>query len=116
MAGVAEATKDNWGDLVAEGTVLVDVWGPECAPCVALTPHVEQVAEERPDLKVAKLEAPKNRRLCIDLRVMGMPTFLLFRGGQEVARLSDPDLSPARLDAWLEETVPVPPSPTTERR
>jgi hypothetical protein len=47
---------------------------------------------------------------------MGMPTFLLFRDGQEVARLSDPDLSPARLDAWLDETVPVPQSPTTERR
>ena len=116
MGGVAEATKENWAEIVAGGTVLVDVWGPQCAPCVALTPHVEGVAEQRPDLKVVKLEAPKNRRLCIDLRVMGMPTFLLFRDGQEVARLSDPDLSPARLDAWLDETVPSPQTEATERR
>jgi thioredoxin-like negative regulator of GroEL len=121
VAAVVDATKDNFTDLVAEGTVLVDVWGPQCVPCVALTPHVERLAEERPDLQVVKLEAPKNRRVCIDLRVMGLPAFLLFRDGQEVARLSDPDLSPALLDAWLAETLEtvdgqIPESQIPERR
>ncbi|MGI9022520.1 MAG: thioredoxin family protein, partial [Acidimicrobiales bacterium] len=55
VTAVAEATKENFSDLIAEGTVLVDVWGPECVPCVALTPHVERLATERPDLRVAKL-------------------------------------------------------------
>ncbi|MFN2607623.1 MAG: thioredoxin family protein [Acidimicrobiales bacterium] len=105
MPAVAEVTKENFPELVADGTVLIDVWGPECIPCVALSPHVDRLADERPDLTVAKLEAPKNRRLCIDLRVMGMPTFLLFRGGSEVARLSDPELSPAGLTAWLDDTL-----------
>jgi thiol-disulfide isomerase/thioredoxin len=105
MTAVAEATRDNFSELIADGTVLVDVWGPECVPCVALTPHVERLAEERPDLKVAKLEAPKNRRLCIDMKVMGMPAFLLFRDGAEVARLSDPDLTPDALIAWLDTTL-----------
>ncbi len=105
MSTVAEATKENFGELTAEGVVLIDVWGPQCVPCVALTPHVERLAEQRPDLKVLKLEAPKNRRLCIDMQVMGMPAFLLFRDGTEVARLSDPELTPDALTAWLDTTL-----------
>ncbi len=105
MTAVAEVTKENFGDLIARGTVLVDVWGPQCVPCVALTPHVERLAEERPDLQVAKLEAPKNRRLCIDMKIMGMPAFLLFRDGAEVARLSDPELTPEALTDWLDTTL-----------
>jgi len=105
VTAVAEVTKENFGDLIARGTVLVDVWGPECVPCVALTPHVERLAEDRPDLKVAKLEAPKNRRLCIDMKIMGMPAFLLFRDGAEVARLSDPELTPDALLEWLDTTL-----------
>ncbi len=105
MTEVAEVTKENFGDLTAQGTVLIDVWGPQCVPCVALTPHVERLAEERPDLQVAKLEAPKNRRLCIDMKIMGMPAFLLFRDGAEVARLSDPELTPEALTDWLDTTL-----------
>ena len=107
-ATVAEATKENFRDLIAEGTVLVDVWGPQCVPCVALAPHVDRFAEERPDVAVVKLEAPKARRVCIDLKVMTMPTFLLFRDGQEVARLSDTALSPARLEEWLGQNLDPP--------
>jgi thioredoxin-like negative regulator of GroEL len=105
LAAVTEVTKENFAEQTREGTVLIDVWGPQCAPCVALNPHVEGIAESRPELRVLKLEAPKNRRLCMDLRLMGLPVFLLFRDGEEVSRLSDPDLTPARLDAWLEETL-----------
>ncbi|MEJ7845019.1 MAG: thioredoxin family protein [Acidimicrobiales bacterium] len=105
MAAVADATTENFRDLVAEGTVLVDVWGPDCAPCVALGPHVEAIAEERPDVRVLKLEAPTARRLCMELKIMGMPAFLLFRDGEEVARLHDPQLSPDKLRAWLDDTL-----------
>ena len=105
MAGVVEATREDFRDLVAGGTVLVDVWGPSCAVCLALMPHVEALAAERDDLRVVKLEAPKARRLCIELRLMGLPAFLLFRDGQEVARLAEPDLEPARLVAWLDEAL-----------
>ncbi len=105
VPAVTEATKENFRDLVAQGTVLVDVWGPQCAPCVALGPHVDALAEERPDLRVLKLEAPKARRLCIELQVMGMPAFLLFRAGEEVARLHDPQLGADKLRAWLGEQL-----------
>ena len=103
MATLAEATKDNFKELVAEGLVLVDVWGPDCRPCVALNPHVEKIAEENPDVQVVKLEAPKARRLCMELKVRGLPAFLLFRDGEEVARINGPQVSADALTAWLDE-------------
>ena len=99
---VAEATKDNFRELVSQGTVLVDVWGPSCQPCFALMPHVERLADQRDDLSVVKLEAPKARRLCMELRVMGLPAFLLFRDGEEVGRLAGGDVTADKLDDWLE--------------
>ena len=100
-----EATRESFDELVESGTTLVDVWGPDCKPCLALMPHVEKVAESRDDLRVVKLEAPKARRVCIRLGVHGLPTFLLMRDGGEVARLSAPAISPAQLDDWLDENL-----------
>ena len=111
MGQVLQATRDDFRDLVADGLVLVDVWGPSCQRCLALLPHVEEVAARHRDVRVVKLEAPKARRLCIELRLMGLPAFLLFRGGEEVARLADPDLTAERLDAWLVETLAAVRSP-----
>ena len=101
---VAEATKENFRDLVAEGQVLVDVWGPDCQPCLRLMPHVEKMAEESGGaLRVVKLEAPKARRLCMELKVMGLPAFLLFRDGDEVARINGPQVTAESLTQWFED-------------
>ena len=102
---VAEATKDNFEELTADGVVLVDVWGPDCKPCVALNPHVEKIAEANPDVSVVKLEAPKARRLCMSMRMMSLPVFLVFKDGEEVARLSDPQLTPDKLQSWVDEQL-----------
>ncbi len=100
---VTEATKETFRDLVAEGLVLVDVWGPDCQPCLALMPHVEKLAaDSEGSLRVVKLEAPKARRLCMELRVMGLPAFLLFRDGEEVARINGPQVSAEALSEWLD--------------
>lgn len=101
---VAEATKETFRDLVAEGQVLVDVWGPDCQPCLRMMPHVEKMAEDSGGkLKVVKLEAPKARRLCMELKVMGLPAFLLYRNGEVVARINGPQVTAEALDKWLEE-------------
>ena len=105
MGALAEATRENFDELVASGTTLVDVWGPECKPCLALMPHVEKLAATRDDLNVVKLEAPKARRVCIRLGVHGLPTFLLMRDGEEAARLSASTISPAQLNSWLDENL-----------
>jgi len=69
--------------------VLVDFWGPQCGPCLALMPKVEALTERYGDkVRITKVEAPKNRRLCLTLKVMSLPTFLFFKDGKEVDRLS----------------------------
>jgi thioredoxin 1 len=69
--------------------VLVDFWGPQCVPCLALMPKVEALTERYGDkVKITKVEAPKNRRLCLTLKVLSLPTFLFFKNGKEVDRLS----------------------------
>lgn len=106
MAGPIAATKETFRELVAGGTTLVDVWGTDCQPCMALMPFVERLADEREgDLKVVKLEAPKARRLCIEMRVMGLPAFLLFKDGEEVGRINGADLNESKLQTWLDETL-----------
>ncbi len=84
-----DATVDTFPALVREGLVLVDFWGPNCAPCIALMPAIEELAsrhEERLDL--VKVNAPENRPICRALRVFSLPTYVLFRDGIEAGRLS----------------------------
>ena len=63
----------------SEIPVLVDFWGPQCKPCLGLMPHVDKLAEKyEGKLKVTKVDASQNRRFCITLRVLSLPTFLFF--------------------------------------
>ena len=98
---VAEATRENFRELVAEGTKLVDVWGPQCKECLVLMPEVERIAGEL-QVDLVKLEAPKARRVCIELKVMGMPTLLLLKDGQEVSRVGGQTLTGAKIRSWLD--------------
>src|SRR5437588_6404205 len=102
---VVDATKDNFDELVESGLVLVDVWAESCRPCVALCPHMESIADENPDLTVVKVDASKARRLVMSLQVRGLPTVLLLHDGQEVARISEPNLTPEQLDEMLSTTL-----------
>jgi thioredoxin 1 len=89
-----DATVETFPRLVVDGVVLVDFWGPSCAPCLALMPHVEALVDRFGErVHLVKVNAPENRQICRDLRVFGLPTYLVFRDGEEVERLSgDPSL------------------------
>jgi len=89
--GLTEVNKENYQEEVVGSKlpVLVDFWGPRCAPCLALMPEVEKLALEYADkIKFCKLNAAENRRLCIDLKVMARPTFLFYKAGEVVDRLT----------------------------
>jgi len=78
----------------SEVPVLVDFWGPRCGPCLALMPHVEGLADKYGEkVKITKIDASKNRRLCLNLKVLGLPTYLLYKNGKEVDRLTGGDLT-----------------------
>jgi thioredoxin 1 len=86
-----EVTGESFEEEVVRSSqpVLIDFWGPQCGPCLALMPKMEVLAEKYAGkVKLTKVEAPKNRRLCLNLRVMSLPTFLFYKEGQEVDRLT----------------------------
>jgi thioredoxin 1 len=84
-----EATVDTYGDLTGEGSVLVDFWGPRCQPCLAMMPTIAKLEEEAGGaVRVVKVNSAENREICRELRVFGLPTYLLMRDGEELERLS----------------------------
>ena len=94
-----EATVETFDSLVGEGNVLVDFWGPRCQPCIALMPAVEALeASYEGGLRLVKVNAPDNRKVCRDLRVAGLPAYLTMRDGVEVERLTSNGTTPEQIE------------------
>ena len=88
---VIELNRDNFEEevLKSKEPVLVDFWGPQCKPCLALMPVVEGLEQNYTGrLKMTKVNAAENRMLCAKLRVLGLPTFLIYKDGVEMKRLT----------------------------
>jgi thioredoxin-like negative regulator of GroEL len=101
-----DADVDNFDELIREGPVLVDIWGPQCRPCLALMPAIEALAERyRGRVRVVKVKAPENRRICRDLRVAGLPAYLTMRDAVEVERLTSSATTPAEIEEAIERLL-----------
>ena len=88
MAAI-ELTSENFEQEVlhADKTVLVDFWASWCGPCKMLSPVIEEIADERSDIKVGKVNIDEHPELAQKYGVMSIPTVLVIKDGEEVNKL-----------------------------
>jgi thioredoxin 1 len=81
---ITEVTDNNFQAevLEADRPVLVDFWAPWCGPCRIVAPHLEELAGERDDIQIVKLNVDDNPQTAARYNVMSIPTLLLFKQGQ----------------------------------
>ena len=104
-----ELNKDNFDAevLQAIGPVLVDFWGEKCEPCKALMPEVHALAEKYgKNMKMCKLNTTENRRLAIGQKVMGLPTFIVYKNGEKSKEISGAEnCTPETIESLIKENI-----------
>ena len=83
---VIDITKENFKEEVAnyEGTVLLDFWAVWCGPCRAMSPIVDEIAEEHPEIKVGKANVDDQMELGRIFKIANIPTLLILKNGEVV--------------------------------
>ena len=84
---VQRLSQNNFQNAIASGTALVDFYADWCGPCRMVSPIVDEIAEERPDITVGKVNVDDENALAMKYGVMSIPTLLVFKDGKERARI-----------------------------
>ena len=109
MAGnINDVTDANFQAEVIENekAVLVDFWAPWCGPCRVIAPSLEEIAGEREDLRIVKLNVDDNQATAARYDVMSIPTLILFKNGEPAHKIVGA-LPKSRLVQELEPNLTV---------
>ena len=82
--------KNNFQNEVmnSDKPVLLDFWAPWCAPCRMVVPVIEEIAGERPDIKVGKINVDEQPELASKFSIMSIPTLVVMKNGKIVQQVS----------------------------
>lgn len=86
---IVKITQENFEKIIAEGKpVLVDFYADWCGPCRMVAPFIEEIAEERPDVTVGKINVDDQPELASAFGVATIPTLLVIKDGKVVKQTS----------------------------
>ena len=82
--------KNNFQNEVmnSDKPVLLDFWAPWCAPCRMVVPIIEEIAGERPDIRVGKINVDEQPELASEFSIMSIPTLVVMKNGKIVQKVS----------------------------
>ena len=82
--------KNNFQNEVmnSDKPVLLDFWAPWCAPCRMVVPVIEEIANERPNIKVGKINVDEQPELASKFGIMSIPTLVVMKNGKIVTKVS----------------------------
>ena len=84
MAAMNLNTKQFEELMKGDKPLLVDFWAPWCGPCRMVAPIVDEIARERPDIRVGKVNVDEEQELAMKYRIFSIPTLLVLKDGKVV--------------------------------
>ena len=85
--------------------VLVDFWAEWCGPCKFIGPILEEIADEKKDIAIFKIDVDENKEIPAQYNVMGIPTLILFKDGKQIDSTVGASMNKEQLINWIDSSL-----------
>lgn len=99
---IIHGNEENFNNEIGTGIVLVDFFATWCGPCKMLGPVLEDLASERSEIKIVKVDVDESEKLARNFGIMSVPTMLLFKDGKLISQQSG-YMPKELITRWIEE-------------